>query len=459
MRFRLNLMILSIMALIVTLGAALVIHNARRAVLEEIHSSVNLALQLIEAGAAREKASKEQFAHWLLQINRLEEIRHLKIQIQRTEAFNGAADDGVKGDGQARSQGVRAKAPGWFIWAIAPEPLMVEKRIAREGGEPIHILIEADPTDEIAEVWNEARNFLGLVLIMALMVYGLVHIALGRAFRSVEVILKGLQEIESGNYGERLPDFSLPEFARISQAFNHTASALEKAREENRALTQRSLAIQEEERRCLAQELHDELGQSLSAIKAMAVSMRNSKPSGEIKGTVDSIISVCNHLFSVVRAMMRRLRPIMLDELGLIASLEDMLENWRARHPEIGLTFTCEESVEDCEKETKIQLFRIIQECLTNVVKHARADRVEINLEAVKAPGHSAYLCLQIEDNGCGFDPKQPRKGFGLLGIRERVKGLGGEFQLESRPGRGTAINIKIPYGVSHERQNQCHVG
>jgi two-component system sensor histidine kinase UhpB len=336
--------------------------------------------------------------------------------------------------------------PTWFAWAVTPQPIVAEKRIEKGDRSAITILIEANPEDEIAEAWSEARGFLILITVLAVAVYVLVHITVGRAFRSVGVILEGLEDIEKGDYGKRLPAFPLPEFSRISDAFNHTALALERVRDENKALMQQNLAIQEEERRGLAQELHDEFGQSLIAIKVMAASLR--KPGYAPHEVVDHIMAICDRLFGVVRSMMRRLRPIILDELGLAASLEDLIENWRLLNPGTAWVFHCDDGVDECVGAAKIHVFRIIQECLTNVVKHAEASEVHIDLRLMERGNRPrSSLRLTVSDNGRGFDPDQPRRGFGLLGIRERVAGLGGRFALHSRLGEGVALEALIPCG------------
>jgi len=491
LRFRLNLMIVLTMLAILGLGTLFAVHNARRSVAEEIDSTVNLALQLIEVSLSENRNSTDSLGNWFSQLNKLDKTRHLRIQVRQAPEQSAGSDHSAENrmGGTEFAHGARTKdgldqfgspeagprdesqrwdehtlidfaargserttdVPGWFAWAVKPGSIAAEKRVETAGNGVISILIEANPEDEIAEAWNEARGFLTLIAILAVTIYALVHITVGRAFRCVGVILDGLEDIERGDYGRRLPDFSLPEFARISQAFNHTASALEKARDENRALTQQSLAIQEEERRYLAQELHDELGQSLSAIKVLAASLRKRDNGPQNNETIERIMAVCDRLFGVVRGMMRRLRPLILDELGLIASLEDLIENWRSRNPDINLHFDCEDDIEEYAGAAKIHLFRIVQECLTNVVKHAEANGVRIELrlkEITEMEKHSrSSILLKISDNGCGFDPNQPRRGFGLLGIRERVASLGGEFNLITCPSEGVSLEVCVPCG------------
>lgn len=442
LRFRLNLMIGLVMLAIIGMGTLFVVHNARRSVAEEVRSSVNLALQLIDAGLEQAVAAGRSPVDWIAQLARLDRTRHLSLSIHQGEK---TIIDLPSSAGPAEGE----EAPAWFAWAVAPEPLVAEKHLHQIGNPMIQITVDANPADEIAEAWTEARGFLLLMLALAVTVYLVVHTTLGRAFKSVGVILEGLENLENGDYSRRLPEFYLPEFARISRAFNHTVCALERSREENRALTQRSLAIQEEERRYLAQELHDELGQSLSAIKAIAASLR--KPERDEKSTADAvgtIQSICDHLFAVLRTLMQRLRPLMLDELGLKASLEDMVENWRSRYPEVALDFRCDDGIDDCIGDSKIHMFRIVQESLTNVVRHSGARHLKIHLNLIEtADDRPEAVLLKVSDDGAGFDPSQAPAGLGLLGIRERVESLGGQFSLNTRPGAGVTLRIKIPCG------------
>ncbi len=441
LRFRLNLMIALTMFIIVGVGALFVVHNARRSVAEEVHSSVTMALQWVDASVSHSGGNQNMLMAWLGELARMENIRHLRIQIHQPPQslidLSHAPKEGF------------SPVPAWFIWAVTPTLSVAEKEIATADGELVRMSIEANPTDEIAEAWSEARSFLLFMIALAAAVSTLVHVTLGRAFKSVGLILQGMEDIEQGDYGKRLPPFKLAEFDRISAAFNHMAQALAKSRDENRALTRHSLRVQEEERRILAQELHDELGQSLSAIKVMAASLRNAHHAPlnasamlpENPSAAQTIMNQCDHLFGVVREMMRRLRPLMLDELGLIPSLQNMIETWQARHPAIEIGSVLDEDVEEFVGSAKIHVFRIVQESLTNVSKHAEASTVNIELRLTEED----WIQLTVADDGKGFDPVLPRTGFGLHGIDERVASLDGELALETAPGQGVRLEIKIP--------------
>jgi len=221
---------------------------------------------------------------------------------------------------------------------------------------------------------------------------------------------------------------------------------LANALEENRRLSQRSMQVQEEERRNLARELHDELGQSLNAIKVDAVTIRDrSDNPSEVQRGARAIIEVSGQVYDVVRSLMQRLRPVALDELGLSSAVEYGIEQWRRRHPAVHCSFAAEGELDDLSEQLNITLYRLAQECLTNVAKHAQATRVAISLARIGGGGDGGEVRFSFEDNGRGFDPGQRRQGLGLVGLRERVEALGGHFDLHSAPGQGVRVRASIP--------------
>ena len=218
-------------------------------------------------------------------------------------------------------------------------------------------------------------------------------------------------------------------------------SELAGALEENRRLSQRSMQVQEEERRNLARELHDELGQSLNAIKVDAVTIRdNSVTLPEIHRGALSIIEVSSQVYDVVRSLMQRLRPVALDELGLRSAVQYSVEQWQRRHAGVRCTFTAEGELDDLDEQTNITLYRLVQECLTNVAKHADATQVAVSV--IRA---AHELRFSFSDNGKGFDASQRGRGLGLVGLRERTEALAGQFELDSAPGRGVQVKAVIP--------------
>jgi len=164
-----------------------------------------------------------------------------------------------------------------------------------------------------------------------------------------------------------------------------------------------------------------------------------------IKQATDSIISVCDHLMTVVRSMMHQLHPLILTELGLKATMEDLLNHWAIRNPALKLTIDCPDEVDTLEQKIAIQVFRIVQECLTNIVRHAQAKQAIISLEIVHPSPSERSLQLRITDDGQGCAAEMIKTGFGLLGMRERINSLGGELTIQTQPQQGMSVTANIP--------------
>lgn len=441
LRFRINLSITLLFLLALLLGLSLAINNTRRAVQEELQSTVTLTLQLLgETIAALEPRDNPQAKARLVErVNALENIRHLCIGLY---GENGAPPVQSRGCADAKT----ATAPAWFQRLLARQKLAFRRSISLDSAPYSQLVVYADPADEISEAWEDTSDLLILMVGFWLAANLLVFITLGVAMRPIDTILKGLDGIEHGNYRLRLPAFKLPEFARISSSFNHMAGALEKSTAENRYLTQKSLAIQEEERRLMARELHDELGQCLSAVKADAVSIskwsRGVAP--QVYESAQAIVSVSSRVFEVIRGMIKQLRPATLDELGLVITLGQTIDDWNARHPErfCRLDYRGDVDLNQLEETVSIHVYRIVQECLTNIERHARARQLSVEIETSAL---TQELRLRVTDDGCGFDARATRAGLGLIGMRERVSALGGEFEISTAPGEGTRVEVRLP--------------
>lgn len=437
LRIRLNILITLLFAAVLIGAGSYVISNARQAVSEEIQSSARHTLQLIQVLLDSIDLSAQLGSQELVleNLTHLESARHLQIsvvrQAQRVRPFPP----------QARPV-ISSRAPKWFVRLVQPKPMEFRRIITASDGPGIEIIIHADPSHEITEAWYESRSVLFFLLLFITMANVLLYFTLGRYLAPVESILTALERIEQGDYHLRLPRYELPELTRIADKINHMADVLLRSRDENRRLTQKTLAIQEHERRHLAQELHDELGQSLSAIKAVAVTIeqKSSDMDPSICDSARAIGLFSERMYEVARNMMQRLRPSVLDELGLLVALQALIDDWNARHGEIFCHFDANDKLRDLGEDININLYRIIQESLTNVIKHAQANEVYIKI--VRTP---EQLSVNISDDGVGFDCASAQRGLGLLGMQERVEAINGKFKLDCDNKRGVKISIVIP--------------
>jgi signal transduction histidine kinase len=211
------------------------------------------------------------------------------------------------------------------------------------------------------------------------------------------------------------------------------------AQRELKELSARLVEAQELERRAISRELHDEVGQSLSALLMELGNLGAVAPGdAELRRHVEAIRKLAESSVNVVRNMALLLRPSMLDDLGLVPALQ-----WQAREISkrtgMAVTVDAESVADDLPEEHKTCIYRVVQEALNNCARHAAARSVRIRVVQ-----EAERIRLTVQDDGQGFDSTHVR-GLGLLGMEERVTHLGGQFQLESEPGRGTELRIEIP--------------
>ena len=440
LRIRLNIIITTLLLILFLYSSFYTISNARRSVHSEIESSTQLALQLIQAAttySATSNSDNMTHMNFLRKLSELKTIRHLHIEIRSPTDILIPSENNLS---------EMSDAPSWFVKLVEPPSTEVRRWLYTPVTKPVDILIKPDPLDEIHESWVETKNILIFLLIFLFLSNLIIYLLLGFYLSPIEKILMGLTDIRKGNYQLKLPNFNLPELDRISQQFNHMASVLFKTNERNKILRHRLLEIQEEERRILSQELHDELGQTITAIKAVAVSIPN-KPTLEkrqLNSSIKTIIEYSDHIYQVAKDMMHRLRPSVLDEFGLVKAIQNMVDEWNSNQDNIFCIFTFKDIPDNLPESLKISLYRIIQESLTNTLKHSKAEKITLNLKKIFRD-EVEKIYLEIYDDGVGVNKEKIKLGFGLLGMKERVEMHNGDFKFSTKLDSGFRINILIP--------------
>lgn len=437
LRTRLSILITTLFLLVCGVAGAYIVGNARRAVAEEMQSTAALTMDLLEAelvrgGAAGDSLRTRQF---LDRLAGMDSTRNISIVIRTRDGSAPVA-------GMPTRPARAVAAPTWFARLVTPDQVTARRMVSEPGMPELVMELRSHAADEIAEAWRETRSVLVLMIVFTAMVMGLIYYRLGRDLSPINSILRGLEGIERGEYELRLPGFAALELSRISDKFNHMAQVLMESRAENRRLSQRSLDIQEQERRHIARELHDELGQSLTAIKAMAVATAAAPDDTErTRRSMEDVARIADHTYGVARQLMQRLRPPVLDVLGLGAALQDLVDRWNSSN---GGQFCRLETSGDLQllsDAVRITLYRIVQEALTNVARHSRAEQVHVNVCASSAGAAE----LRISDDGLGFEKQRSHPGLGLVGMRERTLAHDGSFTLETAPGAGVRISIRLP--------------
>jgi len=435
LRGLINARIVLSVVLILIIGGLMAIWQARQSVEKEINSSFNLALQMIDLSFSYPANRMVSEQHWMRQLSTIQQTRHIHISLVN--------DDGTESEwlSDETTEEQEEMPPAWFKMAVTTDYPSASYDIRLMDGTTKTILIRADPIDEIAEAWSESLAFFWSIVLMMTVIFIAINIVFQSMLRSVHAILAGLRRVESGEYGKKLPNFKISEFDAIAAEVNNLSEALNTARQNNQALARHTMHIQENERQTMSRELHDEMGQSLTAVKAMAVATK--QPQARINEIADSIIDICNHLSVVVRSMMRTLHPLSLSDLGLAATLTDLVTEWQRRHPSLEIDLNYDEAVDWLDEEVAIHVYRIVQECLTNVVRHSEAGKARVAVRRHIIKGQEQVL-VRVEDDGVGGSTDG--EGFGILGMRERVESMGGQFAFESNPGVGVRVRAWMPF-------------
>jgi signal transduction histidine kinase len=293
----------------------------------------------------------------------------------------------------------------------------------------------------IARAWDDVRDLLALSAATITAVCLLVYLAVSRALLPAQAIVAGLNRLSSGDLAFRLPNFDLLEWRQTATAINQLADNQQQLLAERQKLAVMLMNLQEEERRYLARELHDELGQCLTAIHAVATSIAQTAQQNcpELITEAEQISRFTQAMQQSVRDLLTRLRPAELEELGLDASLRSLIASWNR----LGKTQYNLHIVGDCRTLTEpmaISLFRITQEAVSNIAKHASASQADITLAVDKTEA-----LLTIQDDGSAIAlPLATDHGIGLLGMRERIAALNGRFALHLAKPHGLIIQASL---------------
>ncbi len=297
---------------------------------------------------------------------------------------------------------------------------------------------------ELAKAWDSIVALLGLSASTVMAVCLLVYFTIYRALRPAQIIVTGLEKMQQGDLAIRLPNFKLAEWHCIGAAINEFTAIKQQLLDERKKLVLKLITLQEEERRYLARELHDELGQCLAAITAVSASIVQTakQECPMIVPEAENITRINQRIMETVRTLLVRLRPAELDELGLEACLNALIMEWNRQssghiHYQLDIKGDCLK----LKESLPITLFRIVQEGLTNIAKHSTATKVTVKLEIAEP-----RVVLTIMDNGkVDRLPFAENQGMGLLGIRERASGLGGQLKLEIGPSGGLILRVELP--------------
>ena len=343
--------------------------------------------------------------------------------------------------------------PQWFFEAyrvLINGELSAIRPLLHNGMPQGTVAAEFDPVATAAQAWATIAPLLGFSAVFVGALCLVTYFVVDRALMPAKDILSGLNRLAQGDLSCRLPAFRLAELDRISEVFNALSEDLSKATSERAELARRLVDTQEQERRHIARELHDEIAQKLAGLNAHAACLRT-RAQRDASGLVDEareLERMASGLMISLRRTLTYLRPQEIDDLGLIQSLMALV----AQHNEsaggrTSYSIETDGEVELLRAETSAHVYRIVQEALTNVSKHANARNVEVRLSQLADLGQER-IRLSVVDDGAGpsrDDKPSPPTGAGMIGMRERVFALSGKFAAGPLPAGGFGLEVEFP--------------
>lgn len=342
-------------------------------------------------------------------------------------------------------------APAWYAHLVQPAPMRSEMEFYDST-----LTIDANASRAVLDGWDDTVTLakVGVATLLAgnLLVFWLA----GRAMKPFRTIVKGLQGMESGDYRTRLPDFRVSEARTIAHAFNRAAQSIEDNLDARREATEATLRAEhsrdlaaavreriEDERRQIARELHDETSQSITAIHSMALALARGGDGTDVKEseTARLIADTAGRLYAAVHDLIPRLDAPELDELDLPETLGSRIAGWRHEHPDVAIDVRLSLPAEPLGGTCALAAYRIVQEAVSNALRHAGATRVVIAIDSTPTELH-----IIVRDDGRGLAAEWQRPGhFGVAGMRERAEALGGTLAVESPAEGGVRVSAILP--------------
>jgi len=348
-------------------------------------------------------------------------------------------------------------APAWYAALVRPPP--TERSIDLDGA---RLVLTANPTRAILDGWDNLFDILFSQFLLLLLADLVLFWLVGRWLAPLERIERGLREIEQGDHQVRLPPLQGKEAGEMGRAFNRMAQAVEdniqvrqaSAEAQARLDAQREFTMLlhariEEERAAIARELHDELGQSLTAIRSIAKSMMQHPDvvGGPLERHAKMLFDTAGMTSDAMRRLIPRLRPIQLEGMGLVDAIRDLLTETQQNHSEVRFELSVErEGLPALDDQLELTAYRIVQEAVTNVVRHSGASRAMVVIGV-----EGSALKITIADNGKGAETLQREGHYGVRGMQERAAAFGGDIVFGRGADGGLAVRVTLPLTLGHE--------
>jgi two-component system sensor histidine kinase UhpB len=441
LRYRLDLLFGALLALWLVVDVGRILADAGPRARAEAESMTRVTRELVAMALPHVRESKEPQRALAALVENLQNLRHVRVALTANDglavvgAFVAAAD-------------AHSPVPAWFA-ALASTPLGVTTVPVDIGDRRLgSIVIVGDPLDEIGEVWAAAKTQALAGGALALALLGATNLFIRRSLQPLDSAGRTLTRLESGDYAARATPAGSPEFVETCRKINSLARTLAELSAAKAQFVERLIDVQDEERKAVAHELHDEIGPHLFALRAGAALLAARLQGGDpaANSAAAALRDQVESLQGQNRRILARLRPAALEEFGLIDALQILAGQWREAQPGVALSLSSSERIAELGERASLMAYRFVQEGLTNAFRHAGAGRIDVTLgyEPKAQPANASDpaltgLRIRIRDDGRGVgEAATPSLGF--LGMRERVRALGGEVVIANAPEGGAVV-------------------
>jgi two-component system sensor histidine kinase UhpB len=416
----------SLLLIATFVGLITIVMVTQKNVREEVLSTMNLAEFAIEQGVKKnpdfylfQRENNE------LGISELSEIRHLRIQF-----FN---NDDILLEETLNTIDEIKPPPSWFISLIenlSQEIFFSKINIEQRGELTGYILIKPEPIYEYAEIWQQIKVGLWIIGAFLILINIVVLILFSHMIKPINKIIEGFEKLESGNFKSKIKKSNILELDIIGKKFNSMINNLRQSNNKIHQLSQNLIDVQEQEKSELARDLHDELGQSLTALQAEAASISKSTKKKSRDEAIFNVLKLSNNMMVSTREIIKKLNLGLIEDLGFESALIDLFENWKRRFKGVKFEYKMDEkSFKKITKKKTAHLYRIFQEALTNIAKHSSPKKIQINIKHLENNDRTRIL---ISNDGINNDLSN-QEGLGLIGIAERVDQINGTLEVSKK--------------------------
>ena len=423
LKSKLLIYINSLLLIATLIGLLTILMVTQKNVREEVLSTMTLAEFAIEQGV------KKNPDFYLFQredsdlgFSELSEIRHLKIQF-----FN---NQDILLEETSNTLDEIKPPPYWFIFLIeklSEEIFFSKINIDQRGEMTGYILIKPEPIYEYAEIWQQIKVGLWIIGAFLILINIVVLILFSHMIKPINKIIEGFEKLEAGNYKSKINRSNILELDIIGKKFNSMINNLRQSNDKIHKLSQNLINVQEQEKSELARDLHDELGQSLTALQAEAASISKSTKKSSRDDAIFNVIQLSKNMMLSTREIIKKLNLGLIEDLGLESALIELFENWKRRFKGVKFEYKIEDkALRKITKQETAHLYRIFQEALTNIAKHSEPKNIKITVKSFDRGNKTRIL---ISNDGIKSNLAN-NEGLGLIGIAERVDQINGSLEV-----------------------------